>query len=184
MIVGHHHTPTLHGLSPMKKLSVSTWICNAAAVLSGVFGAAARQARRAGCSRQTAYHHARKVRAALAECDGGGPTRDQLRQRLHRCENELRQLYDYADTLIDFPPSRRHEFAATASAMGLSTTHIAVLLAIVLPAAHAPSRSAVDRWLQAAQKKSPPSCRSSIGCATASSSPWPLMRSSSKPRRF
>jgi len=151
----------------MTKLSVTTWICNAAAVLSGVFGAATRQARRAGCSRQTAYHHAHQVEAALAECRGG-PTRDELRERLRRCADELRQLYDYADTLVDFSRARQQQFAATASAMGLSTTHIATLLAIVLTATRAPSRSTVDRWLQAAQKKRPPSSRFSIACVVRS----------------
>src|SRR5438093_7468286 len=149
----------------MTKLSLATWICNAAAVVSGVFGATARQARRAGCSRQTAYHHAHKVQAALDECRGAGPPRDDLRERLRRCQDELRQLYDYADTLVEFPPERQQAFAASASAMGISTTQIATLLAIVLPPARAPSRSAVDRWLQAAQKKRPPSFRSLIGRA-------------------
>ena len=147
----------------MSKLSVATWICNAAAVVSGVFGATARQSRRANCSRQTAYHHAHKVEAALEECRGGGPTRDQLRVSLTQCQSELRQLYDYADTLLDFPSDRQHQFAATASAMGLSTTQITVLLAIVMTSARAPSRSTVDRWLQAAQKKRRSSLRFSIG---------------------
>jgi hypothetical protein len=152
----------------MTKLAVSTWICNAAAVLSGVFGAASRQARRAGCSRQTAYYHAHTVETAVAECRGGGPPRDELRERLRHCEDELRQLYDYADTLIDFPLARQQQFAATGSAMGLSTTHLATLLAIVLTSARAPSRSTVDRWLQVAQKKRPPSFTFSITCVVPS----------------
>src|SRR5258707_2000429 len=152
----------------MSKLSVATWICNAAAVLSGVFGATTRQSRRANCSRQTAYHHAHKVEAALEECRGGGPTRDQLRLSLAECQNELRQLYDYAATLLDFPSARQHPFAATAPAMGVSTTQITILLTIVMTAARAPSRSTVDRWLQAAQKKRRSSLRFLIGCVVRS----------------
>lgn len=147
----------------MLNLSVTTWVRNAAAVLSGVFGATTRQARDAGCSRQTAYHHARKVRAAVHECSGGGPTRDDLRRDLDQCRDELRQLYDYADTLVDFPADRQHQFAATGSAYGLSTSQIAALLAVVLTPARAPSRSVVGRWLQAAQKKRPPSLGSWTG---------------------
>ena len=149
----------------MIKLPVATWICNAAAVVSKVFGATTRQARHVGCSRQTAYDHAHKVQAALEECTDGGSTRDQLRERLRQLQDELQQLYDYADPLLDFPPERQQQFAATASAYGLSTTQITTLLAIVLTSAHTPSRSAVDRWLQAAQKKRPPSLRFLTGRA-------------------
>ena len=152
----------------MNRLSVATWISNAAAVLVGVFGRTAQQARDAGCSRQTAYDHARKVQAAVRECAGGGPTRDQLQQRLDQCQNELRQLYDYADTLTTVPNERQRQFAATASAYGLSTSQIVTLLAIVLPPAPAPSRSTVDGWLQAAQKKRPLSFKSSIACVVRS----------------
>lgn len=183
MVVGHHETPTPNRASPMTRLSFTTWIRNAAAAVSGVFGATTQQARVAGCSRQTVYHHAHKVQAAVAECHGGGPTRDEIRQRLRLCQDELQQLYDYADTLCDFPPERHPQFAATASAYGLSTSQIATLLAIVLPPARAPSRSTVDRWLQAAQKKRPSSFRFLIERANVWSSPWPLMRSSSATRR-
>ena len=148
----------------MNRLSVATWISNAAAVLVGVFGRTSQQARDTGCSRQTAYDHARKVQAAVHECAGGGPSRDQLRQQLDQCQNELRQLYDYADTLNAVPVERQRQFAATASAYGLSTSQIVALLAIVLAPDPAPSRSTVDRWLQAAQKKRPPSFMSSIAC--------------------
>ena len=63
----------------MFKLSVSTWIGNAAAVLSGQWGDVSRRAREAECSRQTVYEHAEKLEAALAG-------RDQELQRL-RDEN-------------------------------------------------------------------------------------------------
>src|SRR6516162_2529442 len=50
---------------PMRKLSVVTWIGNAAAVLWGRWGDVSRQAETAGCSRQTVYQHARRVQQAV-----------------------------------------------------------------------------------------------------------------------
>ena len=141
----------------MNRLSVATWISNAAAALASVFGRTSQHAREVGCSRQTVYVHARKVQAAVRECSGGGPTREQRQHRLDLCQNELRHLYDYADTLTTVPNERQRQFAATASAYGLSTSQIVTLLAIVLTPTPAPCRSTVDRWLQAAQKKRPPS---------------------------
>ena len=48
----------------MAKLPIVSWMGNAAAVLVGGWGAVSRQARAAGCSRQTAYDHAEKVESA------------------------------------------------------------------------------------------------------------------------
>ena len=50
----------------MAKLSLRTWIRNAAAVFSGQHGAVTRQAEQSGCSRETAYQHARKLEQRLA----------------------------------------------------------------------------------------------------------------------
>ena len=44
---------------------LSTWIGNAAAVLSKVYGAVTHQAQQAGCSRQTVYQHARQLERRL-----------------------------------------------------------------------------------------------------------------------
>ena len=49
----------------MAKLPIVSWIGNAAAVLVGAWGAVSRQAQVAGCSRQTAYDHAKKVESAV-----------------------------------------------------------------------------------------------------------------------
>src|SRR4051812_15418435 len=45
----------------MATLSLRTWVCNAAAVFAGRYGAVTRQAQQAGCSRQTVYEHARQI---------------------------------------------------------------------------------------------------------------------------
>jgi hypothetical protein len=49
----------------MDTLSLRTWVRNAAAVFSGVYGSITRWAEQAGCSRQTVYDHARRVEQRL-----------------------------------------------------------------------------------------------------------------------
>src|SRR4051812_33877041 len=56
----------------MITIPLATWIANAAAGLTGLYGDATRQAGRADCSRQTVYDHARKVQAAVAAAHDGG----------------------------------------------------------------------------------------------------------------
>ena len=46
----------------MLKISIATWIANAAACLTGLYGDVTHQADAAYCSRQTVYDHAQKVR--------------------------------------------------------------------------------------------------------------------------
>ena len=59
----------------MLKISLATWIANAAACLSGVYGDVTHQAEAVDCSRQTVYDHAHKVQAAVAAEHACGPTR-------------------------------------------------------------------------------------------------------------
>jgi len=49
----------------MRTISCVRWIANAAARLAGPHGAVTRQAKEAGCSRQSVYDHAEKVKAAV-----------------------------------------------------------------------------------------------------------------------
>ena len=53
----------------MSTLSIRDVVRNAAAVFSGVYGAVTRQARQAGCSRQSVYDHARQVEWRLRPAD-------------------------------------------------------------------------------------------------------------------
>ena len=64
----------------MLKISIATWIANAAACLTGLYGDVTHQADAADCSRQTVYDHAQKVRAAVEAEHSGGPTRAELIQ--------------------------------------------------------------------------------------------------------
>jgi hypothetical protein len=137
----------------MATLSVLTWIGNAAAVLFGRHGAVTDQAQQAGCSRQSAYHHAQRVHDAVADCQDGGPSRAELRDQVQRLEDENQQLRRCLEQTIDFPEERQRRFTATAAAQGLSVTQILALLALVLPAPRCPSRATLGRWLQQAGQR-------------------------------
>ena len=134
----------------MAKLSVLTWIGNAAAVLCGRRGAVTAQAHQAGCSRQAAYEHAQRVQRAVTDLHAGAPARDHLLQELDQVRDENRQLWAAFDQAIDFPEAKQRQFVAVAAALGLSLTQTVALLAIVLPAACCPSRATLGRWVQAA----------------------------------
>ena len=68
----------------MARLPIVSWIENAAAVLTGAWGAVSRQAEDAGCSRQTAYDHADKVEAAVRRANSSSGKCDSRPQRLRR----------------------------------------------------------------------------------------------------
>ena len=51
----------------MLTVSVEEWIGNAAAVLSGVWGAVTRRSKHSGYSRRTIYFHAQRVVEAVAD---------------------------------------------------------------------------------------------------------------------
>ncbi len=135
----------------MFTLPLTAWIGNAAAVLCGRFGDVTRRSREVGCSRQTLYDQAQKVQDALKR-----PTRKQFLRLLHekeRLDRENQQLFEWLAETTDFPKPKQQEFSATASAMGLSLTQIAVLLGVVMGSAAAPSRTTIGRWLETACQK-------------------------------
>lgn len=116
----------------MARLPIVSWIGNAAAVLTGGWGAISRQAEDAGCSRQTAYDHAEKVEAAVRDAAGGGPTREQLQQQLRQQAGRIAALEKKLDDATEFPKEEQQRFAATATAMGLSYGQARELLEIVV----------------------------------------------------
>jgi hypothetical protein len=116
----------------MAGLPIVSWIGNAAAVLTGGWGAISRQAEDAGCSRQTAYDHAEKVQAAVRNAAGGGPSREQLQQQLRQQVAEIATLKKRQDDATEFPEQEQQRFAATATAMGLSYGQTRELLEIVV----------------------------------------------------
>jgi hypothetical protein len=140
----------------MATLSVLTWIGNAAAVLTGPWGAVTAQTQQAGCSRQAAYTHAQRVRQAVAEAQAGGPSRAQLRADCERLQQENQQLWDCWTDRVAFGPARQRRFAATAAALGLSLNQTRALLACVLPPSACPSRATLDRWVAAAAARASP----------------------------
>jgi hypothetical protein len=143
----------------MARLSVLTWIGNAAAVLCGRRGDVTRQAQQAGCSRQAAYRHAHQVQQAVADAHGGEPSRaallhevQRLRDDNQRLREENRQLWQALEPPIDFPKAKQQQFAVTAAALGISDRVIAARLALLL-GARAPRRATVGRWVLAAARR-------------------------------
>src|SRR3954468_17394805 len=136
-------------LTPMKTLSVQTWIGNAAAVLCGPWGAVVDQVQQAGCCRLVAYQHAQRVTQDVADAQQGPPRADLLRQ-LAQLRQENRQLWQELENAIDLAPAKQQHFTALAAALGLSLNQTQSLLAVLLPAAARPSRATLGRWVAAA----------------------------------
>jgi hypothetical protein len=132
----------------MATLSARTLICNVAALFSERWGAVTEQANKAGCSRQAIYQQERRVVQAVEQAQQAGPARATLLEENRRLKEENEQLWACLATAVDFPPAKQRQFAATASAMGLSLQQIVVLLAIILPAAICPKRATLGRWLE------------------------------------
>jgi hypothetical protein len=138
------------GLTAVVNVPVATWIGNAAAVLSGTWGAVTRRAQHSGYSRTAVYTHAQRVVHAVVSEQAGGISYDALWQENERlkAENEaLWQAWSEAEALSE---AKQRAFAGSGCAMGLSLSQIVTLLAIVLPWGAVPSRALVGRWVQAA----------------------------------
>jgi hypothetical protein len=116
----------------MFRLPIVSWIGNAAAVLSGGWGAVSRQAKKSGCSRQTAYEHAEKVQRAVRDAAGGEPSREQLQEQVRQQATEIAALKKQLGNTTEFPEPEQQRFAATATAMGLSYSQTRELLKIVI----------------------------------------------------
>jgi hypothetical protein len=131
--------------SPMNTLSIRTWVCNAAAVFSGAYGAVTGRAQQARCSRQTLYQHAREIE-----------------QRLQTSAIATPPAQVTAPTPTPAPTSTptldqtiQRRFAVNAFAMGISTRQIEDLLGVLLEN-QAPDHSTIGRWVaEAAQKAKP-----------------------------
>lgn len=133
----------------MARLSVASWIGNAAAVLCRRRGSVTRRAQEAGCSRQIVYQHAARVEAAVADHLAGGPSREELLQKCQQLRQENEELWEALDQSIEVPPEKQQQFLATGAGMGLSLSQIRDLLSILLPDSQCPSRPVLGRWLQA-----------------------------------
>ena len=147
----------------MAKLSVLSWIGNAAAVLLGKRGDVTAQAHQAGCSRQAAYDHAHKVQQAVASAQQPGPSRDRLRGQVRDLRRQVqdlqRQLRDERrrrDDRVELGRPQQRRAAVTLHAMGLSLNQIEEALALLLPKGRAPDRSTVGHWVRQAQHTAGP----------------------------
>jgi hypothetical protein len=131
----------------MSTLSPTTWIGNAAAVLSGPWGAVTAHSQQVGCSRQIAYTHAERVLTAVTETQTCGPSRTQLQAEGQQLREENRQLWAALEDTITFDEAAQRRFTGTAAALGLSLNQTRALLACVLPPAACPHRSTLGRWV-------------------------------------
>ena len=85
---------------------VATWIGNAAAVLSGTWGAVTRQAQQSGSSRTTVYTHAQRVVQTITSEQAGGRSDDALGHENERLKAEnaaLWQAWSAAEDLRGYP---------------------------------------------------------------------------------
>jgi len=131
-------------------VTVETWIGNAAAVLSSVWGAVTRRAQQSGYSRTAVYTHARRVVHAVASEQAGGISYHALWQENERLKVENAALWQAWSDAEDLSEAKQRDLAGSGCAMGLSLSQIVTLFAIVLPLGAGPSRAVVGRWVQAA----------------------------------
>src|ERR671932_1906495 len=80
-------------LTAVLHVPVETWIGNAAAVLSGAWGAVTRQAHHSGYSRTAVYMHAQRVVQAVASEQAGGISYEALWQENERLKAENDALW-------------------------------------------------------------------------------------------
>jgi hypothetical protein len=140
-------------LTAMLRVAVDMWIGNAAAVLSGCWGAVTRRAHETGYSRTAIYHHAQRVEQAVVNEPVGGISYEALWADNVRLRAENEALWEAWAGAEPLPEAKQHAFAATGSAMGLSLGQIITLLAIFLPSGAAPSRATVGRWVAQASRQ-------------------------------
>lgn len=134
----------------MLNVTIETWISNAAAVLSGTWGAVTRRSHQSGYSRTALYRHAHRVVQAVASEQAGGISYDALWQENERLKAENEALWQAWSEAEDLREAKQREVAGSGAAMGLSLSQIVTLLAIVLPQGLVPSRATVGRWVQQA----------------------------------
>ena len=82
-------------LTAVLHVPVETWIGNAAAVLSGAWGAVTRRAQHSGYSRTAVYMHAQRVVQAVASEQAGGISYDALWHENERLKAENEALWTF-----------------------------------------------------------------------------------------
>ena len=107
--------------------TVATWIGNAAAVLSGTWGAVTRRAQQSGFSRTTVYTHAQHVVQAVASEQAGGISYNALWYENERLKAENAALWQAWSDAEDLSEAKQRALAGSGCAMGLSLSPIVTL---------------------------------------------------------
>ena len=127
---------------------LSTWIGNAAAVFSKVYGAVTHQAQQAGCSRQTAYQHARRLERCLDTT-----AHDELLAENRRLRDQVEALSRPSELSVVCDPAKLRQVATVAFAAGVSLRQIEDVFEVLLPAGRGPDHSTIGRWVADEAKK-------------------------------
>jgi hypothetical protein len=105
-------------LTAVLKVTVETWIGNAAAVLSGTWGAVTRRAQQSGSSRTAVYSHAQRVVHAVASEQAGGSSYDALWQENARLKAENAALWQAWSEAESLSEAKQRDLAGSGCAMG------------------------------------------------------------------
>ena len=107
--------------------TVETWIGNAAAVVSGAWGAVTRRSAQSGYSRTAIYTHAERVVQAVGNEQAGRISYEELRAENARLRAENQELWQAWSEAEELSEATQREMAASGSAMGMSLTQIVTL---------------------------------------------------------
>src|SRR3989454_12477392 len=114
----------------MLTLPVEEWIGNAAAVVSGAWGAVTRRAHHSGYSRTAIYQHAERVVQAVASEQASGISSEALGAEPWRLKADNEALWQAWSETEDLRESKQRELASAGSAIGLSLAQIVMVLEI------------------------------------------------------
>ena len=111
----------------MLNVPVEPWIGNAAAVLSGAWGAVTRRAHQSGSSRTAVSTHAKRVVQAVASAQARGSSYDALWQENERLKAEHEALWQAWSEAEERSEAQQRNFAGSGCAMGFSLSQLVTL---------------------------------------------------------
>jgi len=114
-------------LTAVLNVTVATWIGNAAAVLSGTWGAVTRRAQHSGSSRTAVYTHAQRVVQAVASEQARGISDDALWHENAQLKAENAALWQGWSEAEDLSEAKQRAVAGSGGAMGLSLSQLVTL---------------------------------------------------------
>ena len=132
----------------MTTLPFPTWISNAAAVFSKVYGAVTHQAHQAGCSRQTVYQHARRLEQRL-----DSTAQAELLAENQRLRDQVAALSQQSEQSVVCDPAKLRQVATVAFAAGVSLRQIEDVFEVLLGSGRHPDHSTIGRWVKDEAKK-------------------------------